>query len=53
MPDRPLSNDPAGVRAGLRLNPGALLEYDFDTLPFAHAQPMLSDGRGLPAGFVG
>jgi hypothetical protein len=53
MPDALLGDDPQRVRAGLLKNLRRMLEEeDFDTLLFAHSEPVLSDGRNLLSDFV-
>jgi hypothetical protein len=48
MPDSLLGEDPAGVRAGLAKNLRRMLdEEDFDTLLFAHAEPIPDGARAL------
>lgn len=45
MPDELLGEDPEGVRAGLHRNLRRMCEEDFDTLLFAHAEPVVGEGR--------
>lgn len=47
MPDELLGDDPPGVRAGLRRDLSRMCEEDFDTLLFAHAEPVVGRGRTL------
>jgi hypothetical protein len=53
MPDQLLGEDPEGVRAGLIRSLRRMLdEEDFDTLLFAHAEPISSGGRTLLRDFL-
>jgi hypothetical protein len=53
MPDQLLGEDPEDVRAGLiRSLRKTLDEVDFDTLLFAHAEPVPSGGRALLEDFL-
>jgi hypothetical protein len=53
MPDKLLGEDPADVRAGLAGNLRRMLdEEDFDTLLFAHAEPVSDGGRALLGEFL-
>jgi hypothetical protein len=45
VPDQLLGEDPEGVKAGLRQSYSQLLDRDFDTLLFAHGNPIVGDGR--------
>jgi hypothetical protein len=45
VPDQLLGEDPEGVKAGLRQSYGRLLDRDFDTLLFAHGNPIVGDGK--------
>lgn len=47
MPDTLLGNDPETVKAGLCRNLTPMLEEEFDTLLFAHADPVLAGGQML------
>jgi hypothetical protein len=52
VPGLLLGDDPAAVRAGLRESLRRLLELDFDSLLFAHGEPMVDDGRVALREFV-
>jgi hypothetical protein len=52
MPDELLGDDPEGVRAGLHRNLRRMCEEDFDTLLFAHAQPIVGEGRARLGEFL-
>jgi hypothetical protein len=52
MPDRLLGDDPAAVRQGLSRNLRRMFDEDFDALLFAHAEPVLRDGRALLSAFL-
>jgi hypothetical protein len=53
MPDQLLGDDPQGVRAGLSRSLRKMLEQeDFDTLLFAHAEPVSAGGRALLGEFL-
>jgi hypothetical protein len=43
--DRLLGDDPEGVKAGLRESYAALLDRDFDSLLFAHGEPLIGSGK--------
>jgi hypothetical protein len=45
VPDRLLGDDPATVKRGLRSAYMALLDRDFDTLLFAHGDPLIGGGK--------
>ena len=44
-PDRLLGDDPEQVKAGLRSAYAALLDADFDSLLFAHGDPIIGGGK--------
>jgi hypothetical protein len=53
MPDQLLGDDPADVRAKLTRNLQRMLdEEDFETLLFAHAEPVSDGGRALLGEFL-
>jgi hypothetical protein len=52
MPDALLGEDRETVKAGLRSNLTRMLDEDFDTLLFAHADPVLADGRSMLREFL-
>jgi hypothetical protein len=52
MPDSLLGDDPQGVRAGLMRNLRRMLEEDFDSLLFAHSEPILTEGHDRLTNFV-
>jgi hypothetical protein len=45
VPDPLLGDDPAAVKRGLRESLSQLLDLDFDSLLFAHGQPLIGDGK--------
>jgi hypothetical protein len=45
FPDRLLGDDPEGVKRGLREAYTRLLDRDFESLLFAHGNPLLGDGK--------
>ncbi len=45
VPDQLLGDDPEGVKAGLREAYSRLLDRDFDSLLFAHGDPMVGGGK--------
>ena len=47
-----MGDDPAAVRAGLRESLRRLLDLDFDSLLFAHGEPLVGGGRVALRGFV-
>ena len=47
-----MGDDPAAVRARLRRSLGRLLELDFDSLLFAHGEPLVGGGRVALKEFV-
>ena len=47
-----MGDDPSPVRAGLRESLRLLLDLDFDSLLFAHGEPLIGAGRVAPRGFV-
>ena len=50
--DRLLGEDPEGVKRGLRSALRSLLDLDFDSLLFAHGDPLLGDGKQALREFV-
>jgi hypothetical protein len=50
--DRLLGDDPDGVKQGLRASLRALLDRDFDSLLFAHGDPLLGGGGLALRAFV-
>ena len=52
VPDSLLGDDPAAVKRGLTKSFARLLERDFDTLLFAHAQPIVGGGKAALREFV-
>lgn len=48
-----MGDDPAAVKARLREALRRLLELDFDSLLFAHGDPLIGDGREALTGFLG
>lgn len=52
VPDHLLGDDPEGVKQGLRRAYRKLLDRDFDSLFFAHGQPMLGGGRRALESFL-
>jgi hypothetical protein len=52
MPDSLLGEDPHGVRAGLLRNLRRMLDEDFDTLLFAHSEPIRDGGHACLSDFV-
>jgi len=53
VPDRLLGDDPEEVKRGLRHSLRALLEREFDSLLFAHGDPLIGGGRRALAEFAG
>jgi hypothetical protein len=51
-PDGLLGDDPAAVKAGIVEGLVPLLDEDFDTLLFAHGEPVANGGKALLADFV-
>jgi hypothetical protein len=47
-----LGDDPAAVRAGLRESLRRLLDLDFDSLLFAHGEPLIGGGKAALREFV-
>lgn len=45
VPDQLLGDDPEGVKRGLKQAYSKLLERDFDSLLFAHGNPVIGDGN--------
>ncbi len=45
VPDQLLGDDPEGVKAGLREAFSGLLDRDFDSLLFAHGDPLVGGGK--------
>jgi hypothetical protein len=52
MPDSLLGEDAEEVRTGLAKNLRRMLDEDFDTLLFAHAEPVSDGGRALLGEFL-
>lgn len=52
MRDSLLGDDPQGVRRGLLRNLRRMLDEDFDTLLFAHSEPVRNGGRDLLTDFI-
>jgi hypothetical protein len=52
MPDSLLGDDPREVRTGLARNLRRMLEEDFDSLLFAHSEPICTSGHDRLADFV-
>jgi hypothetical protein len=52
VPDRLMGDDPAQVKEALIDAYGGLLERDFDTLLFAHGEPLEGGGRAALSDFV-
>jgi glyoxylase-like metal-dependent hydrolase (beta-lactamase superfamily II) len=52
VPDWLLGDDPDGVKRGLRASLRSLLDRDFDTLLFAHGDPLLGGGKRALQEFV-
>jgi hypothetical protein len=50
--DRLLGDDPEGVKRGLRESLARLLDRDFDSLLFAHGEPLIGGGKGALRDFV-
>jgi glyoxylase-like metal-dependent hydrolase (beta-lactamase superfamily II) len=50
--DRLLGDDPDGVKRGLRASLEALLDRDFDSLLFAHGDPLVGGGKRALQEFV-
>lgn len=47
-----MGDDPEAVRAGLRASLGRLLELDFDSLLFAHGEPLIGGGKAALRDFL-
>lgn len=45
VPDRLIGDDPDGVKRGLKRQFRSLLDLDFDTLLFAHGEPLVGGGK--------
>jgi glyoxylase-like metal-dependent hydrolase (beta-lactamase superfamily II) len=52
VPDGLLGEDPRAVQAGLLRNLRRMLDEDFDTLLFAHSEPVPSGGRMMLSDFL-
>jgi hypothetical protein len=52
MPDSLLGEDPRRVRAGLLKSLRRMLDEEFDTLLFAHSEPVRGTGRDLLSAFL-
>jgi hypothetical protein len=53
VPDFLMGDDPRSVKAGLRGALKGLLDLDFDSLLFAHGEPLIGDGRPALSEFLG
>jgi hypothetical protein len=53
VPDFLMGDDPPAVKAGLREALHRLLDLDFDSLLFAHGEPVIGDGRDALTAFLG
>lgn len=53
VPDRYLGDDPEGVKRALRESYSRLLDRDFDSLLFAHGDPIVSGGKAILREFCG
>jgi hypothetical protein len=53
VPDRYLGDDPEAVKRGLRAAFRRLLEQDFDSLLFAHGEPIVGGGKAALRVFAG
>jgi hypothetical protein len=47
-----LGDDPEGVKTGLRRSYRRLLDLDFDSLLFAHGDPIVGGGKDALRGFA-
>ncbi len=52
VPDNLLGDDPEGVKAGLRRAYARILDRDFDSLLFAHGDPIVGGGKEALREFV-
>ncbi len=52
VPDSYLGEDPEGVKRGVRVAVRRLLEQEFDTLLFAHGDPVVGGGRKALEAFL-
>jgi hypothetical protein len=52
VPDRYMGDDPEGVKRGVRASVERLLELDFDTLLFAHGDPLPRGGKDALRAFL-
>ena len=52
MPGFLLGDHPSRVRAGLRESLRRLLDLDFDSLLFAHGEPLIGGGRATLQEFI-
>ena len=52
MPDELLGSEPRARSRGLSRNLGRMFDEDFNALLFAHAEPMLDDGRAILNDFL-
>jgi hypothetical protein len=52
VPDFLLGDDPLAVKRGLRESYGRVLEQDFDSLLFAHGEPIVDGGKAALRAFV-
>ncbi len=53
VPDLLIGDDPEAVKRGVRQSVRRLLERDFDTVLFAHGDPIVSGGKAVLERFVG
>ncbi len=53
VPDFLLGDDPEAVKRGVRESVRRLLEHDFDTVLFAHGDPIVGGGKAALERFVG
>jgi hypothetical protein len=52
VPGLLMGDDPSAVRAGLRESLRGLLDLDFDSLLFAHGEPLIGGGKAVMREFV-
>ena len=52
VPDFLMGDDPGGVKAGLRDSLEGLLDLPFDSLLFAHGEPLVGDGKRALRSFI-
>jgi hypothetical protein len=53
VPEFLMGDDPSAVRSRLRQSLRGLLEFDFDSLLFAHGEPLVGGGKAALCEFVG